>query len=170
MKMNWLNISLIVGGVAAVGLGLAVVAKNRKAKKAGNESVSVDAPTRPTTKPKAVKKDVVVGPELDEPVNGGSGAKLSQNQVAAISKQIREAWGGMLPDDEEAVYRAMGMIKNPEQLDQLNQYYAGVNGIPVIDDIKKRMSSSEAKQAFESMGFNYSIALAPKRASRGRRA
>lgn len=74
-----------------------------------------------------------------------SSPTLSNVQIAALAQKIAGAWGGLLNDNEEAVYSAFRSINNMDDLILLMRAYSYKNE-NLATSITKRMSNKEVEK------------------------
>lgn len=73
------------------------------------------------------------------------GTTLTAQQVTDIANKIATAWGGILNDDEQAVYEALNRLYNEQDLKYLMAVY-DYKGENLSTSIRRRMSTNEIQK------------------------
>jgi hypothetical protein len=83
-----------------------------------------------------------IGKKLSKPLY-----MLTVASAKGFAKDIKDSWGGWLPDDEDKVYGVFRALKDHVQVSQVAyQYYLISGKINLIDDLKGRMDTDEVSQ------------------------
>lgn len=86
-----------------------------------------------------------------------SAPTLSNLQISGLAQKIANAWGGILNDNEEAIYEAFRQLNNMDDLVMLMRAYSYKNE-NLQTSIAKRMSNREVAKVnaiLSAKGINY---------------
>lgn len=159
--------SLVFAGAMFFGVRMTMKDAKKKAQRQnGSQAASVSGAGENTAPdksgasnapkpPKPKESATVVDPDSADPfradyidyveaIVGKNYLKLVEEKVSEYARQINEAWGGIFPDDEDAVYDAFKSLSDKVQVWQVAQYYgAHFDKVPLRKDLADRLSASE---------------------------